>query len=146
MIQGGYGLPSWPNTRREPLNAAADQVNDSSPFTRTSIGANIAFNMIWRGRYHMSTDHQHLRSKPTPNGNHRQAIAGTAAQAIYFALDSGRSIGTGWKIWSAGFYQDMSSADPRHLQCFHVYLWRETQRGSQLLTLLKTELMISRRV
>lgn len=71
------------------------------------------------------------------------AIAGTAAQAIYFALDSARSIGTGWEnMDQRAFYQNVAMLTLAICNAIYVYHWLGDQKNARkLLNLLKTELL-----
>lgn len=71
------------------------------------------------------------------------AKAGAAAQAIYFALDAGRSIGTGWENPDQrAFYQNVTLLTLALCNAMYVYHWNDdTKSARKLLTLIKTELL-----
>ena len=71
------------------------------------------------------------------------AIAGGAAQAIYFALDSGRSVGAAWEnMDQRAFYQNVAMLTLSLCTAIYVYHWQDDQKGSRkLLALLKSELL-----
>ncbi len=71
------------------------------------------------------------------------AIAGAAAQAIYFAIDSGRSIGTGWEnMDQRAFYQNVTLLTLSMCNAIYIQHWLDDPRGGRkLLTLLREELI-----
>lgn len=71
------------------------------------------------------------------------AKAGAAAQAIYFALDSTRSIGTASEnMDERAFYQNVVMLTLAICNAIAVYTWLDdTESAQKLLTLLKTELI-----
>lgn len=71
------------------------------------------------------------------------AIAGTAAQAIYFALDSGRSQGTGYEnIDQRAFYQNVVMLTLSICNAMYVHHWLGDRKSARkLLTMLQTELL-----
>ena len=79
----------------------------------------------------------------TPPREVDAARAGAAAQAIYFSLDSGRSLGTGCEnMDQRGFYQNVVMLTLAICNAMHVYHWLgDTKSAKTLLTLLKTELL-----
>ena len=71
------------------------------------------------------------------------AIAGAAAQAIYFCLDSGRSVGTAFEnMDQRAFYQNVAMLTLALCNATYVYHWLEDEKGAKrMLDLLKTELL-----
>ena len=71
------------------------------------------------------------------------AQAGGAAQAIYFALDSSRSFGTGWEnMDQRAFYQNVVLLTLAICNTIYVYHWLDDLKSAeQMLALLKTELL-----
>ncbi len=71
------------------------------------------------------------------------AIAGAAAQAVFFALDSGRSCGTRFEhMDQRAFYQNVVMLTLALCNGVYVYHWiKDTRRARKLVDLLKTELI-----
>ncbi len=71
------------------------------------------------------------------------AIAGGAAQAIYFAMDSRRSMGTGYEnMDQRAFYQNVVMLTLALCNAIYVHHWLDDAKASRkLLTLLKEELL-----
>lgn len=71
------------------------------------------------------------------------AIAGAAAQAIYFALDSARSCGTHYEnMDQRAMYQNVTMLTLSMCNAVYVYHWLKDQRKSRkIVDLIKTELI-----
>jgi len=71
------------------------------------------------------------------------AKAGAAAQAIYFAIDSGRSMGSGWEnMDQRAFYQNVVMLTLGLCGGIYVYHWTDDKAGAcKLLGLIKEELL-----
>ncbi|MEN6626736.1 MAG: hypothetical protein ABFD69_10970 [Candidatus Sumerlaeia bacterium] len=71
------------------------------------------------------------------------ATAGAAAQAIFFALESGRSTGTSWEnMDQRAFYQNVSMLTLAMINAIYVYHWQgDTKAARKMLGLLKEELL-----
>ncbi len=86
----------------------------------------------------------HLRAGLKANLSEKDAaIAGAAAQAIYFALDSGRSTGTKPEhMDQRAFYQNVAMLTLAMCDAVYVYHWlKDTKRARKIVDLLKTELI-----
>ncbi len=71
------------------------------------------------------------------------AIAGAAAQAIFFCLESGRSTGTAWEnMDQRAFYQNVAMLTLAMINAIYVYHWLgDTKAARKILALLKEELL-----
>ncbi|MBI3736182.1 hypothetical protein HY256_06680, partial [Candidatus Sumerlaeota bacterium] len=87
---------------------------------------------------------EHLRAGLKQNLSEKDAaIAGAAAQAIFFALDSGRSTGTRPEhMDQRGFYQNVSMLTLALCNGAYVYNWlKDTKRARKMVDLIKNELI-----
>ncbi|MCE5229669.1 hypothetical protein LLG95_08745 [bacterium] len=71
------------------------------------------------------------------------AIAGAAAQAIFFCMESGRSTGIGWEnMDQRAFYQNVAMLTLAMINAIYVHHWLgDTKAARKLLALLKEELL-----
>lgn len=87
---------------------------------------------------------KHLRAGTRDDVDEMDAAkAGAAAQAIYFALDAGRSVGIGWENPDQrAFYQNVALLTLAICNAMYVYHWNDDVKSARkLLQLLKTELL-----
>jgi hypothetical protein len=80
------------------------------------------------------------KGKPT---NEKIIIAGVAARAYYFALDSARSFATSYENFDQrAVYQNVVMATLSMIYAIHAYHWKkQTSKAKQLVSLLKKELI-----
>lgn len=71
------------------------------------------------------------------------AVAGAAAQAIYFAFDSGRATGTKYEHMDhRAFYQNVAMLTLAMSNAVYAYQWMgETKKARKLVDMIKTELI-----
>lgn len=87
---------------------------------------------------------EHLRNGLKQNLNERDAaIASAAAQAIFFAFDSGRSTGTRYEhMDQRAFYQNVAMLTLSMCNAVYAYHWlKEPKKARKMVDLLKTELI-----
>ncbi len=87
---------------------------------------------------------QYLRGGQKPALSEKDAaIAGAAAQAIYFALDSGRSTGTKYEhMDQRAFYQNVAMLTLAMCNAVYVYQWlKDGKRTRKMVDLIKSELI-----
>jgi hypothetical protein len=92
----------------------------------------------------LETSNKHLRAGNKELLDARQAaIAGAAAQAVFFSLDSARSQGLGFENMDQRlFYQNVVMLTLAICNAMHVYHWIGDKRSAKrLLGLLQTELL-----
>jgi hypothetical protein len=71
------------------------------------------------------------------------AIAGTAAQAVFFALDSGRTSGTHFEhMDQRAFYQNVAMLTLALCNCVYIHHWLgDAKKARKYVDLIKTELI-----
>jgi hypothetical protein len=92
----------------------------------------------------IETANKYLRAGARGELNaHKAAIAGTAAQAIYFALDSGRSQGLAYEnMDQRAFYQNVSMLALALCNTIYVHHWTDDKRSARkVLGMLRSELL-----